>query len=161
MDESTASDLQKLADLRSSGAITAEQYDRLAAPLLDRARRESSGTATVPGSHPGGTPQGPLMLRVAAAAGAGAIAGTLAADLLRNAIADPPPEVLQATIDSTTVYTEDGYVTESDITWENSSGEVVAEGTYTEEATWQEDPSANEHGSEYGDAGADFGGMEF
>ena len=160
MDERTAADLQKLADLRASGAITPDQYERLAAPVLNRAHQEQAGRAEPFNASPNRAPQGPSMLRVAAAAGAGAIAGTLAADLLQQAIADPPPEVLDATIHTTTTFTEDGYVSETDVTWENADGEVVAEETYAEEATWQEDPSTYEDAS-YDDGGGDFGGMGF
>jgi hypothetical protein len=101
---------------------------------------------------------------VAGAAAGGAVAGTLAANLLQNALADPPPEVLAANIESTTTYTDTGYVTQSDVTWENADGEVVAEGTFTEEGVWADDTSQPADDSwasqpaSYDDGSADLGG---
>jgi hypothetical protein len=161
MDEATAKELQKLADLRASGAISAEQYDRLAEPVLAKARTSSSlrsntqGAATNP-------QQGPSMLKVAAAAGGGALAGVLAADLLQRALADPPPEVLEASFVETTTFTEDGYVTQGEFALEDASGEVIAEGEYVDQGDFADQSGTVDTGPvETYDAGYDGGGMDF
>lgn len=161
MDNLTEADLRQLADLRSSGAITADQYDRLTAPVLDsatglpQASRESRQNSVARPVH------GPSMVQVLAAGSAGAIAGTLAADLFRNAVSDPPPEVLKARIEVNTNYIGDGYFTEADITWENEAGELVAEGTYSEVGTWEENAAATDPQETFSDSGGSFGGFDF
>lgn len=157
MDKATADDIQKLADLRASGAITAEQYDRLVEPVLARAR--SSQPTPPEQGRPGPGTQGPSTLRIAAAAGGGALAGVLAADLLRSALADPPPEVLEASFVEATTFTEDGYVTEGQFTVENAAGDVVAEGQYVDQGDYVGDAeTAEPPGNESLNAGFDDGG---
>ena len=166
MDATTAADLQKLADLRASGAITADQYQRLADPILAKARTESQEAPPRPSTAPPAGQQGPSMLRVAAAAGGGALAGVLAADLLQSALADPPPEVLEANFVETTTFTEDGYVTQGEFTIENADGEVVAEGDYMDQGDYAEQSDAVDsapvetYDAGY-DGGYDAGGMDF
>ena len=166
MDTTTAADLQKLADLRASGAITSDQYHRLADPILAKARSESQPTPQQPAGATTRGQQGPSMLRVAAAAGGGALAGVLAADLLQSALADPPPEVLEASFVETTTFTEDGYVTQGEFTIENADGEVVAEGDYVDQGDFadQGETVASGSGETYDagyDGGYDDGGMDF
>lgn len=165
MDATTASDLQKLADLRASGAITADQYQRLADPILSKARSETQAAPPRSTTAPPAGQQGPSMLRVAAAAGGGALAGVLAADLLQSALADPPPEVLEASFVETTTFTEDGYVTQGEFTIENAAGEIVAEGDYMDQGGYTEQggvDSAPVETYEAGyDGGYDAGGMDF
>lgn len=166
MDTTTAADLQKLADLRASGAITADQYQRLADPILAKARSESQPAPQQPLGATARGQQGPSMLRVAAAAGGGALAGVLAADLLQSALADPPPEVLEASFVETTTFTEDGYVTQGEFTIENADGEVVAEGDYVDQGNFTDQGDTVAPGSgEIYDAGYaggfDDGGMDF
>ena len=160
------SNLTKLAALRASGAITQEQYEQLlegasAPPQAPQSGRDDRQ------SLPLSRDTGASLIQIVAAATGGALAGSLAADLLRNALTDPPPEVLDAHIQTHTTFTDTGYVTESNITWENGDGELVAQETFTEQEAWaleSDDPypragtEVNEMGG-YGDA--DFGGMEF
>jgi len=162
MDPTTAADLQKLADLRASGAITADQYQRLSDPILAKARSDSQPAPQQPLGATTRGQQGPSMLRVAAAAGGGALAGVLAADLLQSALADPPPEVLEASFVETTTFTEDGYVTRGEFTIENADGEVVAEGDYVDQGEFADQGGALESAPvETYDAGYDGGGMDF
>jgi hypothetical protein len=102
------------------------------------------------------------MLKVAAAAGGGAVAGVLAADLLQSALADPPPEVLEASFVETTTFTDDGYVTQGEFTIEDASGEVVAEGEYVDQGDFAEQSGSADAGPvETYEAGHDGGGMDF
>ena len=158
--------LTRLAALRASGAITQEQYEQLlegasAPPQAPQSGRDDRQ------SLPLSRDTGASLIQIVAAATGGALAGSLAVDLLRNALADPPPEVLEAHIQTHTTYTDTGYVTESDITWENGDGELVAEETFMEQGAWalESDDPYSRAGTEedemggYGDA--DFGSMEF
>lgn len=156
-------DIQKLSDLRASGAITQEQFERLSRSVLQSSAEERSSGVAVPTAGQGGRPQAPSLLRVAAAAGAGALAGALAADLVQNALADPPPEVVEAHVVESTTFTEDGYITHGEVTFENADGEIVGESTYVEEGSWVE-PSGSEFsdaGGDVVDAGWDSGGADF
>lgn len=162
MSDDASADMQKLGELRASGAITQEQFERLARSVL-QAPSEGRPTGAAPNGLPGSRPSSPSLLGVAGAAGAGALVGALAADMLQSALADPPPEVLEAHIVESTTFTEDGYVTHGEITFEDANGEVVGETTYVEEAAWQDpgDPQWSDQGSDVADAGWDSGGADF
>jgi hypothetical protein len=64
------------------------------------------------------------------------LAGSLAADMIQSSLAQPAPEILEAHVETTTTWSDDGYVSETDVTWENADGEVVAEDTYVEQGTF-------------------------
>lgn len=147
--------------LLRSGAITDQQYKE----LTERAPEVHSDPTETPPEQSGTRTKG--LLQTAAAAGAGAVMGSLAADLIKNAISDPTPEVFEATFAATTVWTEGGYITQGEITWENAEGEVIAEGDFTEAGTWEETSSVqddNDAGFTAGDDAAGFeevGGLDF
>ena len=73
----------------------------------------------------------------------------IAADLLRSPLADPPPEVLEASLVVATTLTVDGYVTQCQITVENAAGDVVAERQNVDQGDYvggaeTADPSGND-----------------
>lgn len=120
--------------LLRSGAITDQQYEELIAriPAAPHEGRNTQPQQAEISNHG--------FMKTATAAGGGAIMGSLAADLVRSAISDPMPEVLEATVETTTVWTDDGYITQGEITWEGGDGEILAEGSYSEAGTW-DDPA--------------------
>lgn len=138
----------RLQALLASGAISPQDYHRLLGALDSSGADAGSPTGSTPEAATTPTPgtaarQASLApaspLSVAAAAGSGALAGTLAANIIERAMATPAPQIVEAEYESTTVWTEDGYVTESQITWEDADGDVVAEEHFSEEVVFDDD----------------------
>lgn len=147
-----ASDLRKLAELRAAGAISEDQYLRFVGALNELNGREGAPTRT---------PRSPSFLRTAAAAGAGAVAGSLAADLLQSAVVTPPPEVLEVTWTETTTFTDEGYVSYGEIAVESLDGDLIAEGTYPEAGEADELSNDDDGGFVEDDFGDDLDFGEF
>lgn len=100
MAESEQAALERLARLRDSGAISAEDYTRL-----------TSAVTRPPAARPGPSRAGGFIQNAGSIA-AGVMVGSLAADMIAGALAPDEPQGWEYTATSETTWTEDGYVTE-------------------------------------------------
>ena len=123
--------LARLRQLRESGAITPEDFDRL-----------TRAVNAPPRMTPSAPSAGSRFIQNAGAIGAGVFAGTMAADLLSSAFSEPVTENFEYTSTSETTFTESGYTTTTNETFgpDDGTGQDPASGETTEYG--YDDPSS-------------------
>ena len=118
--------LARLRQLRESGAITPEDFDRL-----------TRAVNAPPRMTPSAPSAGSRFIQNAGAIGAGVFAGTMTADLLSSAFSEPDSENFEYTSTTETTFTDDGYITTTNETYgpddgsgQDSASEETAESVY-------------------------------